>query len=295
MTDGLETNLSSRFSAIVRASTLSLRMISKRAGVAHATIGDWKLGRSLPQSFEELIKVVRVCITAAVENGQILTANERNESVWYEMWEDAKQVRDNSGSRLPEGLLEEVNMPALKLLANLDLYLDNIGTLEDQLALIPERVGLLINVTCRLLAERFVEKHNLRNMEGLPSDSEDNVIDILDLFLKFAWERGYFMYKIHHFDHVPAPARVINTAAIKVIAETIRAGDPVRDIEITIQRAVSLSSQPGVVKATMQYLSDPFVVGKLEEHLDDWCSTVRYALGQGVLAARAEVALPPSV
>jgi hypothetical protein len=285
-----------RLARVIEASALSVRDIGKRAKVAHTTITDWKSGKSLPQSFDDMIRVVRICVAAADAREAVLTSKEREESAWRAAWEDAKNARYRKGQPLPDGLSEQVNIRALELLTNFEIYLGNmtegdyLDDLRALLDLVPSGIWPLIDGSAHALARSFMGERSLHRVGLSPLTTNSNMYDGLEFLLKIEWQRGYFLYKFHRFDLVPVPSRDIDSTEREAILEAVFASNPRRDIEVTLQRAVSLSSQPERARKCLRWINDGLAEA-LEEHLDDWCNTLRRVTGLGILAAKAEVAL----
>jgi hypothetical protein len=81
---------------------------------------------------------------------------------------------------------------------------------------------------------------------------------------------------------------------VAILDLIIADGDPVNPerspgnaIEVTLQRAVSLSTEPEPVNRSLKMLGD-HLTQIVQPHLDLWCDSVRTAHGYGILAARAE-------
>jgi hypothetical protein len=187
-------------------------------------------------------------------------------------------------------LHDEVNQPILAFLANFEIYLEHVGDLQAQLDLIPQGMWPLIDTVAYGQADTFLERTGLGNIP-VPAGTAD-VREALAFLLKVAWERGYFMAHFRRLDYIPRPAHRIDPVAILdlIIAE----GDPVNPerslgnaIEVTLQRAVSLSTEPGPVTRSLTMLGE-HLVQIVQPHLDLWCGSVRIAHGYGILAARAE-------
>lgn len=193
-------------------------------------------------------------------------------------------------------LRAEANKPALILLANFETYMESIGGFEEQISLLPDEVGLLIDAMAYPLSSAFMKEHGLNPKEPLyPGGSE--LGEALAFFLKVAWDRGYFLYKFHRFDHVPRVSAPVDPLRIM---DAIMAGTSpdqpnlAAGIDAILQRAVSLSTEEKPMRRTLR-LIDAAPVRKVEGYLDEWSVVVRKAYGWGILAAKAEVALTARV
>jgi transcriptional regulator with XRE-family HTH domain len=105
--DALPEDLGVRIYMLAEASGLSLRQIAEMSGVGRSTVHGWCSGKSLPQSDDQLIDVVRVCLAAADRRAdgqgqQRVRAASRNEREWRGLLAAAKQVRDSRSLLAPQ-------------------------------------------------------------------------------------------------------------------------------------------------------------------------------------------------
>jgi hypothetical protein len=190
--------------------------------------------------------------------------------------------------KLSTDLRAEVNKPVLAFLANFEICLTHVGSLEEQLALLPDGIWPVIDATAYGLSDAFMQAHQLRRAEPVTRSGVE-LRDALAFLLKAAWQRGYFMYKFRRFDCLP-PANSVDAKAI--MAAIARDGSPgtanlATGIEVTLQRAVSLCTEVEIVRKSLQMV-DPSLAQKLESFLPEWSDVVRSAHAWGILSARAE-------
>jgi transcriptional regulator with XRE-family HTH domain len=81
-----------QFTALVKASGLSIRDITRRTRVGRSTIHGWQHGKALPQNLDDLIKVVEILRAAATVAGNRDTWG--TQAQWTALLSEAKQERD---------------------------------------------------------------------------------------------------------------------------------------------------------------------------------------------------------
>lgn len=197
------------------------------------------------------------------------------------------EIREQPGSLA--GLQAEVNRPVLALLINFENYMEHIGGMEEQPALLPGGIWPVIDVAAYGLSATFIKEHDLAPAEPVgPGGFE--LGEALAFLLKVAWERGYFMYKFYRFDCMPLATAPVDPRRIMdaIVAEASPARPNLAsDIEVILQRAVSLCTEPRPVRESLRMI-DASLARRLESHLADWADVVRSAHGWGILSAKAE-------
>jgi hypothetical protein len=193
----------------------------------------------------------------------------------------------------PDDLRSHVMMPILEFLSSFEIYLDNIGDLEAILQYIPDDIWPIIDTVAYQSTDRFIDEHGLQQYSQLPSFGNvqgHQLREALAFLLKIAWERGYLMYKFRKYAHIPPPHESADPQAI--MDRIVSMGGPNRpdlstNIEVFLQRAVSISTDPGPIRRSLRGLGDD-LASIVEPYLDDWSDAVRTAHGYGILSAKAE-------
>ncbi|MFI5824911.1 hypothetical protein ACIA8I_38430 [Streptomyces rishiriensis] len=185
-----------------------------------------------------------------------------------------------------EELVEGVNQPIMVFLANFEVYLEHVGDIRAQLDLIPHGMWPIIDTIAYHKTDEFLELSGLRGVQPLSQAGGPlDIREALAFLLKAAWERGYFMSHFHRLEYIPRPRHRVNPMEIM---DEICGGPLVEGIEVTLQRAVSLSTEPGPTTKSLRKI-DEKLTQIVQPHLDQWCDTTRTAFGYGILAAKAEV------
>jgi hypothetical protein len=188
------------------------------------------------------------------------------------------------------GLRDVVDQPILAFLVNFDIYLKHVGDLQAQLDLIPQGMWPIIDSVAYGKADTFLQQSGLGDVQ--PPGGTVDIREALAFSLKLAWERGYFMAHFHRLDYIPRPVHPIDPKAIMDLI--IAKGDPAHPdrslgnaIEVSLQRAVSLSTEPEPVVRHLRMLGD-HLIQTVQPHLDLWRDTIRTTHAYGILAAKAE-------
>ncbi|MET9002095.1 hypothetical protein [Amycolatopsis sp. NPDC004169] len=192
-----------------------------------------------------------------------------------------------------DGLLDHIVLPVKTFLIEFELYLERVGNMQAQLALIPQGMWPVIDAIAYQHTDILLEGTDLQHIQSLPDNM--NLREAIAFLSKVAWERGYFMAHFHRQQRIPRPIRPVDPLAImdKIIAE----GDPENPsyslgnaIEVPLQRAVSMCTELEPVARTLRMIGDD-LYAIVQPHLQLWCDTARSLHGYGILAARAEVAI----
>lgn len=167
---------------------------------------------------------------------------------------------------------DDLNREAESFLENLQIYLQHLGSMDALLALLPEGIWPIIGASIRMLADKFIQTHDLP--ERFPVlDASGRLREGIEWQLQTSWIRGYSMYKFYVFDHIPVPDRPVDPKAImdSVMLPDVP-GYPLlaATIPVFLQRAASLSTAPDLVAARLEGF-DESITRILVEYLDDWC------------------------
>jgi hypothetical protein len=189
-----------------------------------------------------------------------------------------------------DSLKEDLDRPVRAFLVNFQIYMEHLGSLRAQVALLPDGIWPMIDTTASMLADEFIRAHELEHVPLPARAQQAGLGELLAFLLKTAWIQGYLMYKFREHDYVPAPAGPIDPAAI--MDSVAAPNDPdhpilAASIPVTLQRAVSLLTEPEPLRASLQAI-DASLSKALDAYLDDWSAKVRDAHGWGIFIARAE-------
>lgn len=287
------------FTALLGAAGLSVDQLANTlkkgpTPVGRSTLFDWRKGAHLPEDSDALLAVVRLCLRRARDRGADPGPAPDDEHGWRTLLAGARQTRDaRSDPADPlDGLRAQVNQRAWVLVTDFEIYLEHLGGLQAQLDLIPAKMEIITRVIANGKADEFLARTGLGDARAPGLVEAGRLHEILLNLLMIAWQRGYLLARFHRFDRIPRPARPVDPLAVMdaIIAE----GDPehpdrslAAGIEVVLQRAISLMTEPEPVTRTLRRVDDD-LAGIVRPHLDSWCDTVRSAMGFGVLAAKAE-------
>ena len=118
-------------------------------------------------------------------------------------------------------------MPVFQFLAEYDIYLDHEIEQDDSpttfitavAKFIPNDIWPLLDGAAYTYAEEFIRRNNLEERGKLPPfdrfpGGDNSLCETLAFLLKFAWERGYLLYKFRRFGYLPPPNRSVDPTAI---------------------------------------------------------------------------------
>jgi hypothetical protein len=288
------------FTALLDAAGISVDRLTstlRNAGsvtVTRSTLFDWKKGAHLPVDSETLLVVVRLCLRD-VQRREDLVPAPHDEQGWRTLLAEAKQTRDSRPGPTgpPVGLRAEVDRRAWVLVADFEIYIEHLGGLQAQLDLIPTMMNVITGVIAKRQTGQFLAQAGLGDSRAPGLDEVGGLNEVLVNLLTFAWQRGYLLARFHRFDRIPRPTQPVDPRA--VMSVIIAEGDPEHpdrsltdNIEIVLQRAVSLLTQPEPVTRTLRLVGYD-LADLIQPYFDSWCDTVRGAFGSGILAAKAEL------
>ncbi|MEU7429164.1 helix-turn-helix transcriptional regulator [Streptomyces sp. NPDC040750] len=270
---------------------MTQKELAEASGVPLTTVNGWATGKAAPRDLEQLAKVGH---TLAGWAGELPLAPR----AWSRLMAiDRARPQETAGDDSAlEQLVEGVNQPIMVFLANFEVYLEHVGDIRAQLDLIPQGMWPIIDTIAYHKADEFLELSGLGDVQPLPEAGRPlDIREALAFLLKVAWERGYFMTHFHRLACIPRPRHRVNHMEIM---DEICGGPLVAGIEVTLQRAASLSTEPRPTMKSLRII-DEKLARIVQPHLDQWCDTMRTVFGYGILAAKAEVkvnsddSLPP--
>ena len=190
-------------------------------------------------------------------------------------------------------LSKHVWIPVVTFLADFDIYVEHIGDLETLLKYIPKDMWPIIDGVAYRYSREFIKEHGLQQYSKLPSLGKirgHQLVEVLAFLLKIAFQRGYFMYKFKNLDLIPPPNDSVDHKAI--LAQMLSMGSPDRpdmstNIDVFLQRAVSLCTKPEQVNGSLGILGDS-MVSIMTPHLEDWAAVLGTIYYYGILSAKAE-------
>jgi hypothetical protein len=206
----------------------------------------------------------------------------------------------------PEELRKHALMPVVQFLTEYEIYLDHETEREEDFEasliavdkFIPKDTWPLLGASVDMGVKNFIRRNNLEGREKLPPF--DNFPDDIGLYetlvflLKSVWKNGYLLYKFRQFGYLPLPNHPVDPSAIADrVVSSGRSSDQQNfgaNIEVFLQRAVSILTEPEAIKRPFQIFPDD-VYEVVRPFRDDWADTVGRVYMWGILSAKAELEL----
>lgn len=196
-----------------------------------------------------------------------------------------------------EDLSDYIARPILSFIADFEISLDHLGgSFNGTLRCIPEQIFPIIDAVAYSQAEAFVAAHGLDPKHRLYDEAAlagHNLQEMLAFLLKFAWQRGYLMYRFYkHENRLPPPAESVDCLKIveRIGAFMVdRPDDPRSHVETFLQHAMSFATEGHVLQRAVVDMGSGIFSALMLPRLDGWTHRVALAMALGMLAARAEL------